>query len=373
MQAVEGIEDQRRAGFQRRLQGREIAAAIRDHLAVDQRRVAGQGQHRLAERPEAVGPVLAVAGVEPRAALADRGKAAVAVILGLVPPAVARGRRLAQGGKLHLAEAGQGLRVPARRQRRAAAGDLGHRPSGRDAGPVMLQEGVVILRRLVVALLDQKPVLAPLVAPAAAHPHQRPAAPHPRPVEAEMQLALLQPLRRIGKRLPPALIPEHDRAGAVIALGDDALEVAVAEGVILGPYRQPLLRRIEARPLRHRPAEERALPFEAEVIVQPGGVVLLHDEAQPFAARLRAAGAGFGRAVEIAHPAILVEPSHHAFFRLPAALGAGALLSFRLFFSASIRSTTFSPAWPLSSSRGVARGVFLDDRLAAMSSRSAMS
>ena len=35
-----------------------------------------------------------------------------------------------------------------------------------------------------------------------------------------------------GLRLPGAVVPEHDGAAAVLALGDDALEAAVFHGVV---------------------------------------------------------------------------------------------------------------------------------------------
>ena len=69
-----------------------------------------------------------------------------------------------------------------------------------------------------------------------------------------------------------------DRAAAVLALRDRALERGVAEGVVLDLHRQPLDRRIERRPLGDRPALEHAVGLEPEIVVQVRGVVLLDDE-----------------------------------------------------------------------------------------------
>src|SRR5439155_3043772 len=41
---------------------------------------------------------------------------------------------------------------------------------------------------------------------------------------------------------------------------------------------QTLLRRVHRRLLGHGPALEHAVGFEAEIVMEPGGLVLLHDE-----------------------------------------------------------------------------------------------
>src|SRR5881628_3398289 len=82
-----------------------------------------------------------------------------------------------------------------------------------------------------------------------------------------------------GFRYPAPLIPQHHRAAAIFALGDRAFEAAVIKRVILGPHRQALLVGIEAGAIWHRPAFQHAFELQAEVPVEPGGVVLLDDEA----------------------------------------------------------------------------------------------
>jgi hypothetical protein len=58
-----------------------------------------------------------------------------------------------------------------------------------------------------------------------------------------MQVTLLQAgLNRVlVVGAPVAPIPEHHRAAAVLALGDDAFEVAVIQRMGLGLYRQALV------------------------------------------------------------------------------------------------------------------------------------
>src|SRR3546814_9170709 len=61
--------------------------------------------------------------------------------------------------------------------------------------------------------------------------------------------------------------------------------------MILRADRQPLVRRIRAWPARHGPAFENAIYFQAQIPVQPRGIMFLHDEKialglGPFPARL---------------------------------------------------------------------------------------
>ena len=59
--------------------------------------------------------------------------------------------------------------------------------------------------------------------------------------------------------------------------------------MIFGLHRQPLVLRIERRPLGHRPGQQHAVPFEPEVVVQVRGEVLLHAE-EELVALLRFVG-----------------------------------------------------------------------------------
>src|SRR4051812_16070056 len=91
----------------------------------------------------------------------------------------------------------------------------------------------------------------------------------------EWQLASLH---RITIGNPGAAIPEHDGPRSVAAFRNGALELSVRDGVVLGPNRKPLLGWIEARPTRYGPAEQNTVEFQAEVVVEAGRLVLLHDE-----------------------------------------------------------------------------------------------
>ena len=75
-----------------------------------------------------------------------------------------------------------------------------------------------------------------------------------------------------------AVIPDLDRAGAVVALRDLALERRVLERMVLDVHGEMLLAGLERHALRHGPRGEHAVALEAEVVVEAPRVVPLHDE-----------------------------------------------------------------------------------------------
>ena len=77
---------------------------------------------------------------------------------------------------------------------------------------------------------------------------------------------------------PAALVPDHDGAAAVLALGDDAFEAAVLDGVVFDLDGEAALLRVIAGALGDGPALEDAAPGETEVVVEVRGFVLLDDE-----------------------------------------------------------------------------------------------
>src|SRR5689334_23351166 len=107
-----------------------------------------------------------------------------------------------------------------------------------------------------------------------------------------MEMAFLDRLAWVLARVgnPPPLIPQHHGAAAIFPFGDGPFEPAVVERMILGPHRQAVFARIEARPLGHGPALEHAVELEPEIPVQPRGLVLLDDEAVALALELTAPG-----------------------------------------------------------------------------------
>src|SRR6266404_2627679 len=136
-----------------------------------------------------------------------------------------------------------------------------------------------------------------------------------------MTLAVAPP--RVAFGTPRSAVPEHDRSRAVLFFRDHALEVAVVQRMILDVDGEPLVRRIEARSLRHRPAFERAVELETEVVMQAAGGVLLHDEPQPCAALRRHAALRLRSLAEIAFAMVALEThdrGHSAAESVPASL-----------------------------------------------------
>ena len=162
-----------------------------------------------------------------------------------------------------------------------AGGDLIHRAPGCDGGHVLIEDcRAVLSHRMVVMVLDQQPIGALATVAVVTHPNEHEASVQPLAVQHELEVALLHRLfRRLAAlRLPVAPIPEHDRAATILALRDRAFEITIVERVVLDLDREPLVARIERRPLGYRPGFEHAVEFEAEIVMEPGGIVLLDDE-----------------------------------------------------------------------------------------------
>ena len=159
--------------------------------------------------------------------------------------------------------------------------------------------------RMLVALLDQQPRLL-FLALTPMHAHQRPAAFELVAVQAKLQVPLAQALARIALGLPLAAVPYDHLAGAVLPRRDRALEAGVVQRVVFHMHRHALVGGVEARPLGHGPALQRAVELEAEVVVQAARMVLLHDEVQ-CAALLGGAPLRLGRGAEIAPFPIAVQ------------------------------------------------------------------
>src|SRR5690606_31034669 len=83
-------------------------------------------------------------------------------------------------------------------------------------------------------------------------------------------------------------------------LGNDALEAAIGHRVVLGADRQPLFAGIERGPLGNGPADQHAVDLEAEIVVQAGSIVLLHDKLRRARAAPGDGAPGFGRLLEVA-------------------------------------------------------------------------
>ena len=77
--------------------------------------------------------------------------------------------------------------------------------------------------------------------------------------------------------------------------------------MILDVHREAPLEGVEARPLGHGPALQRALELEPEIVVQPRRRVLLDDEGAPAAVAAAGPSLGLGRPREVALLPVLGE------------------------------------------------------------------
>ena len=192
----------------------------------------------------------------------DAGKEAIAVVLDLVQPFLAFRRRGHRGRELRLeiarhrplARAGDaarqmhssGLALCGIPDPVAIVGDHVQRTAGLHAERVVRDDGVAAIRHgLLVALLDQKPVLTPFTGGLATHPHQRPAAVQFLAAQLEFEHALGIGRCRVGiLRDPISAVPQQHRAAAILSFGDDPFEPAIVERVVLDLNREPLLARV---------------------------------------------------------------------------------------------------------------------------------
>src|SRR5262245_43841726 len=148
---------------------------------------------------------------------------------------------------------------------------------------VLFRDSITVFTRIRVTVFDEKPVIPVAAATLAilTHAHQHPAALQLLAREGEFQLALAQSLFRINTffRHPEAPVPQHDGAATIFALRNRAFKVAVVEWMILDLDGQAPIAWIERRPLRDGPGLENAIDLQPQIVVKPGGSMLLDDEA----------------------------------------------------------------------------------------------
>ena len=197
----------------------------------------------------------------------------------------------------------------------AIGGDLLHAAPGGDALRPRFGD-VVAGTHEVVLLLDEEPRLLGFAGVPPLDLHEGEPAGQLLAFQTELEAALAQARMGVLDRLPRPVVPEQDGAAAVLALRDDPLEVAVFDRVVFGHHREALVLGIEAGALGHRPALEDAFHLQAEVVMEPGGGVLLDDEGPAFARLLLAAGLGSDRKVALV--VVLLQP--HAAARLLASM-----------------------------------------------------
>src|ERR1043166_1435390 len=97
--------------------------------------------------------------------------------------------------------------------------------------------------------------------------------------------------------------------------------------MILDMHRQALVVGIETRPFGYRPAQQHAVQFQSEVIMQVAGGVLLDSEGKLCSLALADAALGLGGILEIALGVVLLEG--HSNFLSWVGVAAEALPGYR--------------------------------------------
>ena len=114
-------------------------------------------------------------------------------------------------------------------------------------------------------MLDQKPLFL-----LARHvrAHQVPQTAELLALQFELEFALGIGLGRILLRNPHAAVPDDHITRAVMPFGNAALERRVVERMVFDVDRQALDLGVERRAFGHRPAFQRAIEFQAKVVMQ---------------------------------------------------------------------------------------------------------
>ena len=99
-------------------------------------------------------------------------------------------------------------------------------------------------------------------------------------LQLKFEPAFFKQLYRITDGFPHATVPDDDIARAIVAFRNIPFESSVIQRMVFHLYSQTFDVRVQARPFRHRPAFEGALQFEAKVIMQMAGIMLLDTELQ---------------------------------------------------------------------------------------------
>ena len=155
-----------------------------------------------------------------------------------------------------------------------------------------MQIGHVVFAGVLVALFDQQPLLLAVCggprSTTGAHQGEGSA----QLVAAKRQIKFARPdgaghvVLGVDRGVNPA-VPDDHGSSAIVAFGNHAFEVAVFKRMVLDHHGQMLVGRVERGAFGHGPGPQHSFHFQPQIVMQPGGVVLLDHE---NAAVLPAAG-----------------------------------------------------------------------------------
>ena len=172
---------------------------------------------------------------------------------------------------------------------RRRVGQFLDRQSGQHGARMLLED--ILSGGVLVALLDQQPILLVLWvgAAAAASAHERERAVELEAVQVDIDFSLADRVGGVARRIDDfvnAAIPHDDRACAIVARRNHALEVAILQRMVLDGDREMLVGGIHRGAFRNRPRAQDIFHLESKIVVEASRGVLLYDES--------AAGGGGG-------------------------------------------------------------------------------
>ncbi len=109
------------------------------------------------------------------------------------------------------------------------------------------------------------------------------------------QMAFLHAGGRVALGHPGSLVPDDYGPGTVGTLGNIAFELRIVQGMVFDMDGQAFFGRIKTRSAGNGPAPQHAVVFEAQVIVQPPGIVFVNDKKTANGFRLSSAALPFAR------------------------------------------------------------------------------
>ena len=247
-------------------------------LAVDHGVADDDARERPRDPREPLAQIESVARPHRHPAVRQRAERPIAIVLHLRVP-IARRRRIDERRE-HRRQVPAQDRVGRRSRRAQLPAPFGTARGNPAAHHRLRPLRHDVIRRVLLAILrlEHQPLrLAGCVAVGA---HQVPLSLQLLAVELDDDVAFLPLLGKLSwrNRVAGAVVPDQRVAGPVFAVRDPPFEAAVLEGMILGLDGEALDRRVVAGPLRHRPRCERAVHLQADVVVEPRGVMLVHDE-----------------------------------------------------------------------------------------------
>ena len=129
-----------------------------------------------------------------------------------------------------------------------------------------------------------------------------------------MQFAAFQgPARIFAQHFIGPVVPDHHRAGAVIAFRNGSFKIRIVQRMVFHLHSKAAVSTLHGQAFRHCPGLEHAFHLQPEIIMQPRGVVFLDDETLLRSRARTHFTLGFSCPLEIAFRLVLFQPHTPSF------------------------------------------------------------